>query len=516
VPEHRKSQDSTDDRHELEEDSPLASVTATQVSAHNFLLRRNAAAITENEVDMVFSPLQRENSWLMLGAIATVLIAVAAVVLAILKPVGRVDQSQIVADGDNHALYVLVNGKLRPAWNLVSAQLIAGQPLQPATVKHSVIASYPTGSRVGIVDAPQSFNVKGGGASRWALCDTAPAASSDPSPTVTALAGRLTWGDRANELAADAAVLAEHAGSTYVVWGGRRSRVDLSNRPLALALGIDSTAVAPVRMSKALFDAIPATEPLTTPAIPQAGEPSQWPLPPGAVIGSVLQVTGLSGGADALYVVLAEGVQKVEPFAAALLMSSSSSGQIDPIPAAPKEIAAIPGVSSLRVDYYPPHRLTLVDTRAYPVLCVGWSKGATDREAVTAVISGKGLPIPLSADALVMPLVRNDRRPNSVEAHQVWIDPDAPNLAVVTGVGASSTSRESLWWLSPQGVRYGINQDPDTMRGLGLSLPPAQAVQVPWPLLRVYATGAELTRASALVAADSVTAPPVLDALSPR
>ena len=234
------------------------------------------------------------------------------------------------------------------------------------------------------------------------------------------------------------------------------------------------------------------------------------------MIGSVLQVTGLSGGADALYVVLADGVQRVEPFVASLLMSSSSGGQIDPIPVAPKEIAAIPGVSSLRVDYYPPHRLTLVDTRAYPVLCVGWSKGATDREAVTAVISGKGLPIPVSADASVMALVRNDRRPNSVEAHQVWIDPDAPNLAVVTGVGKSSTSRESLWWLSPQGVRYGISQDQDTMRALGLDLPPAQAVQVPWPLLRVYATGAELSRAAALVAADSVTAPPVLDALAPR
>ena len=516
MPQHRQSGEPADDRHELEEDSPLASVTATQVSAHNFLLRRNAAAITENEVDMVFSPLQRENSWLMLGCIATVLIGVAAVVLAILKPVGRVDQSQIVADGDNHALYVMVDGKLRPAWNLVSAQLIAGQPLQPRTVKHSVIASYPTGSRVGIVDAPQSFNVKGGGASQWALCDTAPAASSDPSPTVTALAGRLTLGDRANQLAPDGAVLAEHAGSTYVVWGGRRSRVDLSNRPLALALGIDSTAVAPVRMSKALFDAIPATEPLTTPAIPQAGEPSPWPLPAGAVIGSVLRVTGLSDGADALYVVLADGVQKVEPFVASLLMSSSAGGQIDPIPVGPKEVAGIPGVSSLRVDYYPPRRLTLVDTRAYPVLCIGWSKGATDRESVTTVISGKGLPIPLADDASVLPLVRNDRRPNSVEAHQVWIDPDAPNLAVVTGVGESSTSRESLWWLSPQGVRYGISQDPDTMRALGLNIPPAQAVQVPWPLLRVYATGAELSRASALVAADSVTAPPVLDGLTQK
>ncbi len=516
MPEQRPPTDQPDDDRELEQDSPLASVTGTQVRAHNFLLRRNAAAVTENEVDMVFSPLQREMSWLVLGCIITVLISVAAVVLAIIRPVGRVDQAEIVADADNHAIYVLINGKLHPAWNLVSAQLILGQPKAAKTVKHSVIASYPTGPRVGIVDAPQTFNVQTAGSSRWALCDTAPAASSNPSPTVTALAGRLTLGDRANELGSDHAVLAEHAGSTYVVWGGRRSRVDLSNRPLALALGIYSTAVQPVRMSKALFDAMPATEALTTPAIADAGAPSRWPLPPGAVIGSVLKVSGLSSDGDGLYVVLSDGVQRVEPFVASLLMSSSAHGQVDPIAVSPKVIAEIPGVSSLRVDYYPPRRLTLVDTRAYPVLCVGWSKGSTDREAVTAVISGKGLPIPVSDDSSLITLVRNDRRPNSVEANQVWIEPGAPNLAVVTGLGKRATTRESLWWLSPQGVRYGISQDPETLRALGLGSPPAEAVQVPWPLLAAYAAGAELSRQAALVSADTVAEPAVVDAVTPR
>lgn len=516
MPTHRKSDEELDPRRELEEDSPLASVTSTQVRAHNFLLRRNAAAITENEVDMMFSPLQRENSWMMFGVIAAVVLCIGCVALAVFRPVGRVDQAQIVAEADTHAIYVLVHGQLRPAWNLVSAQLVAGQPLQATTVKHSVIASYPTGPRVGINDAPEAFNVKTGGQSRWALCDTAPAASSDPSPTVTALAGQLTLGDRANALVGDNAVLAEHAGSTYVVWGGKRSRVDLANRPLALALGIDSTAVSPVSMSKALFDALPATEALTTPAIPQVGEPSRWPLPAGAVIGSVVKVTGMPGEPDALYVVLADGMQPVEPFVASLLMSTSPAGQIDPIAVSPKVVSTIPPVSSLRVDYYPPRRLQLVDTKAYPVVCVGWSKGSTDREAVTTVISGKGLPIPLAADAAVFPLVRNDRRPNSVEAQQVWIDPNAPNLVVATGVGKDSTSRESLWWLSPQGVRYGISQDHDTLKGLGLENAAAQAVQVPWPLLAVYAPGAELSRQAALVEADSVNAPPVLGEVKPQ
>ncbi|TXI55751.1 type VII secretion protein EccB [Mycolicibacterium mageritense] len=517
VPPPLKSAGEDDPRRELEQDSPLASVTATQVRAHNFLLRRNAAAITENEVDMAFSPLQRENSWLSLGFIAVVLFGIGCVALAVFRPVGRVADAQIVADADNHAIYVLVDGTARPAWNLVSAQLVAGQPMMPATVKHSVIESYPTGPRVGIVDAPQAFTVKGGGSSDWALCDTAPAASSDPSPMVTALAGRLTLGQRADALAADTAVLAEHAGSMYVVWAGKRSRVDLANRPLALALGIDSTAVAPVRMSKALFDAIPATEALTTPPIPQVGEPSRWQLPAGAVIGSVVKVSGVTGGSEELYVVLADGLQPVEPFVASLLMSTSPAGQVDPIPVSPKVVSSIPAVSSLRVDYYPPRRLRLVDTKAYPVVCVGWSKGATDREAVTTVISGKGLPIPLSAESSIVPLVRNDRRPNSVEANQVWIDPSAPNLVVATGVGKDAVSRESLWWLSPQGVRYGISQDSDTLRALGLEQRVrTDAVQVPWPLLAVYASGSELSRKAALVQADSVTAPPVLSEVKPQ
>ncbi|WP_426331601.1 type VII secretion protein EccB, partial [Mycobacteroides abscessus] len=100
--------------------------------------------------------------------------------------------------------------------------------------------------------APDALNIVSGTESRWALCDTAPAASSDPTPTVTALSGRLTLGERADVLRTDTAVLAEHAGSNYVIWGGHRSRIDLKNRPLALALGIDSSAVPPVRMSKAL------------------------------------------------------------------------------------------------------------------------------------------------------------------------------------------------------------------------------------------------------------------------
>ncbi|MFT8176787.1 type VII secretion protein EccB [Mycobacteroides chelonae] len=499
-----------------EERSPLAPVTGAQVSAYNFLRRRDQAAITEAEVDMATDAGHRDNAFLVLASVMFIGAIVACGVLAWLRPVGRVDESQIVADGDNRgAVYVLVRGKLHPAENLVSAQLIVGQPTKPATVKTSVINKYPPGPKVGIVGGPQAFTPRGAEESRWSLCDTAPAASSDPSPTVTALAGRLTLGGRASALATDSAVLAEHAGSTYVVWGGKRSRIDLSNRPLALALGIDSSAAAPVRMSNALFDSIPATEALATPQIPQAGTPPRWNVAPGAAIGSVMKVSDLAGGGDELYVLLADGLQKVEPFVASLLMSSSPSGQMAPLPMPSKTLAAIPAVKSLRVDYYPPRRLTLVDTKAFPVLCVAWSKGVTDREAVTTVISGKGLPIPVSEDAAVTTLVRNDRRPNSVEAHQVWVDPDAANLVTVTSADPRATSRESLYYISREGVRYGISEDGETLRSLGID-PKSQAVQAPWPLIQVYAPGPSLSRQSALVSFDSVAPPPIVAAVKPQ
>lgn len=500
------------DARRRETQSPLAPVTAVQVAAHNFLRRRAEAAITENEVDMVYDTGHRETAFLLSAAVLVIVGCVAAVVLAWIKPVGRVDRSQIVADADNHAIYVLVDGVLHPAWNLVSAQLVVGRPLKPATVKPSVLAHYPMGPRVGIVDAPPALSVHGGEASRWAVCDTAPAASSDPTPTVTGLSGALTLGGRAAALAPDTAVLAEHAGSTYVVWGAHRSRIDPSNRALALALGVDSAAMAPMRISNALFDAIPATEALETPRIPQAGAAPRWDVGSGAVVGSVLKVEGLAGAAEELYVLLSDGVQRVASFAASLVMSSSPGGQLAPLPVSPKVLASIPVVNSLRVDYYPPRRLTLVDTRAFPVLCVAWSKGRGDREAVTTVVSGKGLPIPVADENNLTRLVRDDRRPNSVEANQVWVQPGAANLGAVTSAAPDATSRESLWWLSAQGVRYGIA--PDAVAALGLN-PQSQAVQVPWPLLRVYAQGPVLSRAAALVSADTVTGPQVVAPLSP-
>ena len=205
------------------------------------------------------------------------------------------------------------------------------------------------------------------------------------------------------------AVLAEHDDRTYVVWDGQRSEIDLSNKAVSLALGVDTDAPQPVKISTPLFDALPATEPLNTPVIPGAGAPSQFNVARGAVVGSVLSVRDLQTDADNFYVLLRNGVQPISPFVASLLRSANSFGDEVPVVVAPDRLASVPVVETLPVDYYPTTRLELVDTASNPVTCLNWSKGSTDRSSETVVMSGKGLPIPIGSDNQLLRLVKNDR-----------------------------------------------------------------------------------------------------------
>ena len=283
-----------------------------QVTAHYFWNRRNSAALSHHGVRLDYDPEQRRMSALILGYTLTFLAIGLAALMAYIKPAGQVGKSQILADRDTGAIYVMVDGRLHPALNLTSARLITGEATNPTFVKAAELEKYPQGPTVGIVGAPTQMPVRTGADSAWAVCDTAPAATATTSagqaPVVTAIAGALTLGRRSVPLAMPGAVLARHNDKTFVVWDGHRSEIDLANKSVALALGVDSAAPKPVPMSTALFDAIPATDPLIIPAIANAGGPSPWDLGPGAVIGSVLSVHDVTQGvADQLFVLLPTG-----------------------------------------------------------------------------------------------------------------------------------------------------------------------------------------------------------------
>lgn len=48
----------------------------------------------------------------------------------------------------------------------------------------------------------------------------------------------------------------------------------------------------------------------------------------------------------------------------------------------------------------------------------------------------------------------------------------------------ASVSRDSLWWISDQGIRYGIALNDSALKPLGIAT--ASAQQAPWALIRVF------------------------------
>jgi hypothetical protein len=153
-------------------------------------------------------------------------------------------------------------------------------------------------------------------------------------------------------------------------------------------------------------------------------------------------------------------------------------------------------VDSLPVGFYPSTRLRLVDTTVNGTSCIAWSKGATDRSAQVTVLSGQGLPIPVGSEQQLVHLVKDAGNPQLVTADQAFIGAGGTNLVLTTSAAPSADSREALWWISDQGVRYGINLDDESLRALGVS--PSMARQAPWPLIAVFAPGPALSRQDAM------------------
>ena len=480
-------------------DMPLNLSNRDQNSGHLFYNRRLRSAITRFSVRMKHDD-RKQQAALALSVVFVVLGCGWMALLHLVKPAGLVGQSPIVGNRGSGALYAKIDGRLHPALNLTSARLATGNATSPTWVTSAEIGKYPTGPMIGIPGIPDDMAISRNPLSAWAICDTAPARGRADGMTVTAIAGELTRGGRAEPMGQDVAILATHSRSTYLVWNGQRTLIDPTDRAITFNLGLDPAGTAPIEMSNALFDAMPATEPLVVPAIPEAGTVSRWL--PGSVVGRVLRAKDAEGSVTGFYVLLPNGVQQITAFVADLLRTADSQGLAEPQLISPDKLVDIPEVEVLNVGFYPTGKLTFVDTAANPVSCVGWKKLSTDRQATIEVFSGRGLPTPQAFDTHIVQLVRDSRGPYSVEAQQTLVLPGAANFAVSTSAAITADTRESLFWISPQGVRYGLESDQNTLQPLGID--PRSAVQAPWPILRTFAAGPPISRSGALLARDAI------------
>ncbi|MCI4674185.1 type VII secretion protein EccB [Candidatus Mycolicibacterium alkanivorans] len=480
---------------------PLNLANRDQNSGHLFYNRRLRAAITRFSVRMKHDD-RKQQAAVVLSLVFVLIGCGWMALLHFMKPAGLVGQSSIIGNRDTGALYAKIDGRLYPALNLTSARLATGNSAVPTWVNAKEISKYPTGPMIGIAGIPDDLTIAANPVSAWSLCDTAATRGSGEPPVVTAIAGELSTGGRAAAMKPNQAVLATHKDGTYLIWNGQRTQIDPADRSVTFNLGLDPGVTRPIQISNALFDAMPATEPLVVPAIPEAGAPSRWL--PDSVVGRVLETKDAGGAVSGFYALLPNGVQKITGFVADLLRTADSQGSTTPQLVSPDKLVDIPEVSVLDVDFYPTGRLDFVDTDANPVTCVGWKKQTTDRQASVTFFSGRGLPTPESRDSHIVRLVRDSRDPDSVEANQTLMLPGAANFVASTSGVITADTRESLYWVSPQGVRYGIEWDQSTLQALGID--PGRADQAPWPILRTFATGPAINRATALLARDTIDA----------
>jgi type VII secretion protein EccB len=266
----------------------------------------------------------------------------------------------------------------------------------------------------------------------------------------------------------------ESAATTYLLYNGRRARVDLRNHAVVRALKLDGIAPRPV--SRALLDAVPEVPEITAPVVTRIGAPS--PLR-GFPVGTVVRLS--RAGSAEYYVALAGGVQRVGEVAADLIRFTYSHRR-DIVTVAPGLIGSVPIVDELPVTTFPDHG-GVADA---PVLCTRSG----------AVLVGDSLPV--DGDRAVVALAQADEAGPGVDSFAM--PPGRSAYVRAAGVSGEGAATGALYLVNDSGVVFGI-RDEDAARRLGLASP---AVPAPWPLLAQLPRGPELSVRSASVGRDSV------------
>ncbi|MGH3578248.1 MAG: type VII secretion protein EccB, partial [Mycobacterium sp.] len=180
-------------------------VTRHQVTGWRFVMRRIASGVALHDTRMLVDPLRTQTRAVVMGVLIVVTMLVGCFVFSLIRPGGSAGTNAILADRSTAALYVKVGDELHPVLNLTSARLIAGRPVNPATVKSSELDRFPRGNLIGIPGAPERMVQNTGKDADWTVCD----AVGGPATGVTVIAGAPdSSGARATALGAGRAVLA--------------------------------------------------------------------------------------------------------------------------------------------------------------------------------------------------------------------------------------------------------------------------------------------------------------------
>lgn len=470
-------------------------ITRHQVTGWRFVMRRIASGLALHDTRMLVDPLRSQSRAVVMGALLAVTAVLGCFVFSVLRPGGAPGSDPVLADRSTAALYVRLDDRLHPVLNLTSARLAVGRPVDPTTVSGESLDKFARGSLIGIPGAPERMVQNHSRDANWVVCDGA-----GGSADVTVIAGQPERGGaRAEGLDAGRAVLVGGVEGTWLLWDGRRSAIDLGDRPVTDALGLPAVSPATRPISPGLFNAIPEAPALRIPQIPDAGLPAGYPLPAAAPIGAVV-IAYRNDGTPMNYAVLPDGLQPVSPVLAAVLRNANSYGLAQPPQLGADDIARLPVSALLDVSAFPTAPVKLVNASAAPVTCAQWAKIDGAATSSMNLLSGSVLPLP--GGTRPVDLVGGT---DPGTATRVALPPGRGYFVQTVGQQPASPPAGSLFWVSDTGVRYGIGGDRKTaekaVTALGLTQPP---LPIPWSVLTLFAPGPALSQTDALVAYDAV------------
>ena len=162
------------------------------------------------------------------------------------------------------------------------------------------------------------------------------------------------------------------------------------------------------------------------------------------MIGSVFQTVTDAG--EQQYVVLPDGVAKVNDTTAAALRATNSYGLISPPSVESSVVAKIP--EQVYTSPLPDKPLEMLLREDAPTLCWSWQREPGDQSPKTTVITGRHLPIAAASMNTGIDQIGGDATVFIDGGQYVRLQSPDPRYG------------ESLYYIDPQGVRYGLpNED---------------------------------------------------------
>jgi type VII secretion protein EccB len=462
--------------------------TKVQVSGWRFLLRRVEHAIVRRDTRMFDDPLQFYSRAVQAGVVIAVLICLGAALLAYFKPLGKRGSDTLLVDRTTNQLYVVIPGsdQLRPVYNLTSARLVLGNAGTPVAVKSDELDRMPKGQPIGIPGAPYATPV-GGASSTWTLCDTVTKPESVAPDVETSVIVRPLMPDASiGPIRADNGVLVSFENDTWLVTETGRHAIDLADRALTSAVGIPVTSKA-TPISEGLFNALPNAGPLVLPAIARFGEPNTVGLPPNLVIGSVFMA--LTEDGEQHFVVLPDGVARINGTTAAALRATNSFGLVTPPSVEASTVARI--AEQVYTSPLPDEPLEILLREDAPTLCWAWQREPGDQAPKATVITGRHLPLAPSVMNAGIRQIGGDATVYLDGGKYIRLQSPDPRYG------------ESLYYIDPQGVRYGL-PDEQTGATIGLNAP----VTAPWQVVGLLVDGPVLSKQAALLEHDTLAPNP--------